>query len=630
MIFSLKNLSNIIPALKSTVLRFPLPLFCVISATVIVLLLFHDSEYIKSVFEETFIFKSLASLVYGAIALTSLKLFAESKNWSVVSYLVGAAVTTMVIIGYVWAIIVDVSASTYVFFSIAVILSLMFAPYIKRSSDSASIWYFNYQTGVAIFFAGLASTILGIGLSLIVVSVEYLFEIEIPDKIFGDVWIFSWGILFSIYLLSSLAREFDYEDESCGFPKGVSFITNYILVPLMFAYMFILYAYFIKITVQWELPRGNLGWMITIFGSVGIITKLLAYPIRNQGTRLLALFDKYYYYALIVPILLLVIALGVRINDYGITEPRYGVALLGVWFSSVILLTFIKKENVNIKHVPMILATLAILASFGPWGAANVSLNSQANLFEKILTKHQLLVNGQVIKSTTELPLEDRKTLSSIADYLSQRDKEKNRIKPLFKTLLAEAGSKDGTSPPLKWGKDYLNLMGVIYINRVYSDPNSDHFTYTIKTYTEHIMVDTSGFDFVGHDTFYLHGDNTTTSEFKMHYGDKHEVVTVEFDGQFFIVKTEAGDTVKLDLSILILELRKEGSKISVVDTEKKRSGRIQLKLEHMNKLILTQRSKEGSFKIRLLLEEVRGKITGDSDVKITNIKYVLMFERED
>lgn len=609
MLLSIKNLGNIIPSVRETFLRFPLAFICSIAATLLGFLLLHNVEIIN----DTFVIKCVASLVYGAIALTALKLLVESERWSLRRHIVAIVIVTAVIIAYVWGIFVAQTASTYIYFSLAVCLSLLFSAYLKRTSDSASVWYFNYRNGVAVFFAGMAAPILGIGLSLILASVGYLFEIEIESKAYGDVWLLSWGVLFPVYILANIARDFDYEDESCAFPKGVSFITNYILVPLMFAYMFILYAYFLKITVQWELPRGNLGWMITTFGTIGIITKLLAYPIRNNGTRFLRLFDRYYYYALLVPILLLAIAIGVRINDYGVTEQRYGVVLLGLWFLSVALLTFIKKERFHIKYVPIILASFAMLASFGPWSAAQVSLNSQASRFEALLDQHHLLHNGQAIKSETELPFEDRKTLSSIADYLGKEKFRLKRIKPMFKTLIDEAISKNVKCCDDIEGEKFIELLGISYIDRweIKEDPRS--FNYKTKSYSDNILLQVSGFDYVAQNSFYSYNMDTPKTRSKIYHINGQQDINVGFDGALFTVKTKSGDNTEFDLTALITDLRMQNiTHVTATD---------------QHKLILTHTSTRGSFKARLLLEGIGGKIRKGKDIKINNLQYVLMLK---
>lgn len=620
MLFSIKNPANIIPTIRDTFLRFPLPFICALVSTLIALLLVRDINYVSS----WSVLRLFSSLVYATIALTSLKLLVESKNWSLTRHLIGVVIITAVIVGYVWAVFVESTPSTYIYFSLAVGLSLLFSAYIKRSGDSASIWYFNYQNAVAVFFAGLSAVIFGLGLSFILVSVAYLFEIKISIEVYRDVWLLSGGSLFSIYILSNIAKEFDYDNESCAFPKGVSFITNYILVPLMFAYMFVLYAYFIKITVQWELPRGNLGWMITSFGTIGIITKLLVYPIRNSGTRLLALFDKYYYYTLIVPILLLAISIGVRINDYGVTEERYGVVLLGVWFSSVILLTFVKKDRFHIKYVPMILAVLAILASFGPWGAVEVSLSSQTSRLESLLTKHNLMLNGQAIKTKVELSFEDRKTLSSMTDYFTAERYRQKRIRPLFETLIAEALSKETDCCKYRYSlnhKDFIELLGLNYVYGGQSEDYANYINYEKNTHLNDRFHDVSGFDYAG--TIFLSRDRKNRIEHEPHTYliSEHESITVELDHKFLIVRSESGDTAEFDLSGHMLELKKQGvGKIDSADYNTIESA-------DYKKLSLTKNSVKGSFKARILLQRIRGEVIKGNAIYITEVEGVLMLK---
>lgn len=610
MFFSIKNLGNVVPALRETFLRFPLPVICSIAATLLALLLIHDVELAA----RSFIVRCVASLVYGTVALTSLKLLAESKRWSLIRYLVASVVVAVIVVAYVWGIYVESAISTYIYFSLAVGLSLLFAPYIKRSSRADSVWYFNYQNAVAVFFGGLAAVILGMGLSLILLSIRYLFEIKIASEAFADVWALSWGVLFPLYILANVAKKFDYENEGCGFPKGVSFIANYILVPLMLAYMLILYAYFLKIVLQWELPRGNLGWMIIAFGTIGIVTKLLAYPIRNEGTRFLRLFDHYYYYALIVPILLLALAIGVRINDYGVTEQRYGVVLLGTWFAAVVLLTFVKRDRFHIKHVPMLLTLLAILASFGPWSATNVSLHSQLSRFEALLSKHRLLENGQAVRVSGDIPFEDRKTLSSIADYLGKMEYRRQHIEPLFKTLMDEADTKEDHDSKMH-GSQFIALLGIEYVNRWQVEKDVSAFNYQLNSYSENVMLDVAGFDYVGRGNFYLYGKNAVIpgKTFTLYANNGHQKLTVKFDGKLFEVATVSGDNAGFDLAGHIKTLRAQDV-LTFKDAER-------------NRMELAADSAAGEFTARLLLEHVSGKVTQEDAMDIGNLKYALMLK---
>ena len=619
--FKLKNLTTVIPVIKDTVLRFPLVMICVFSATILSLLIFHN---IVSFGKENNI-HAMATLILSGLSLVSLKLLVESKSWSRRNHLVGAAIVVTVINLFTWEIIVNAAGSVYLFLSLAVILTIIFAPYIKQHSSMASVWYFNYQTGVAVFFAAVATAILGAGLSLILVSSAYLFEIKIPGKLYGDVWILSWGILFSIYFLANISKEFDFKEDSCGFPRGIRFITNYIMVPLMWAYMAILYAYVFKIIFQWELPRGNLGWMITTFGTVGIVTKLLAYPIRNEGTFLLKLFDKYYYYALVIPIILLGVAIGVRINDYGLTESRYGVVLLGIWFSSVAIITFIKKEQFHIKYVPMLVALLAFFASFGPWGAVELSLNSQLTRFKTVLDKHGLLVDNQAVKTKGQLSFDERKSLSSIADYLSQRQYRYDRIKPMFENLIAETERKKKENEKkikksshqhistVHRGEELLGMMGIDYVNRWTKVANDSSFSYYSNAYRDldTNMLPVSGYDYIGKG--YM--SSYSNKEFKIYtitHNGKKKPIQFDNDGENILIHVD-NDRAIFNYKKFTLDLRNKGI---VTKTT-----------QNNHHFIVDVDSEDNRFKVKLNIESIHGKATADNNIKVNSLHYLFLLK---
>jgi len=611
MLFNLRNWGSVIPFVKETFLRFPLVLLCALGATFLALLMVHHVELIN----KSNLVKIYSTLIFATIGLTSLKLLVESEKWSVTKYTMGVVIVLAVIVLFVWTVFIEKTASTYLFFSLALTTSLLIAPYINRESTQASFWYFNYKTGVAVFFAVVATIVLGAGVSLSLLSIGYLFEVKIYSKLYADIWVMSWGILFTVYLLANIAKEFDFEEENCSFPKGISFITNYILVPLMWAYMAILYAYFFKIIIQWELPRGNMGWVITAFGSIGILTKLLAYPIRNDGTRLLVLFDKYYYYALIVPIILLGVAIGVRINNYGITESRYAVILLGIWFTLVTLLTVIKKDRFHIKYVPILFAILAFFASFGPWGAVEMSINSQVSRFESVLIKNNLLVNGQAVKLQGDLSFTERKTISSIADYLTVNDNRFKRIKPWFKTLLSESGTDEITTKRRRGSKDLIGLMGVDYLNR-WNGKNTkqlNSFTYGAgNTNLSKAMINVSGYDFVGRGYLYTKS-KAKIKLYKFKHNEKNKVLKLTGTNQSVIVQIDDGEQVKYDIANVVRELRDK--KENMITPANK------------VKLTLTQSSTGGDVKIQLRLEKIQGKVTADNKIDISTVRYFIMLK---
>lgn len=304
----------------------------------------------------------------------------------------------------------------------AIALLLLVSPFVLRKGSEDALWSFVYKSGIAVIFGGISTLILAGGLSAILASIGYLFDIRIADKIYGDIWTLGGFVFFPLYILAGLPRHFDDETPARDIPAPVSFIANYLLVPLMLVYTGILYAYGLKIILQWQLPRGNLAYMVMGFGAVGVLTHLAIHPLRTRGTMLLRFYDRAFYLLLPVPLLLLLAGIWTRIADYGITEPRYTIALILVWLAVLAGMKIFKSRHFHLKYAPLTLAALCLLASFGPWSASNASLKSQLTKLEQHLHSVGVLTaDGKVQKATKGAPHETRFAMTSILAYLIDR-----------------------------------------------------------------------------------------------------------------------------------------------------------------------------------------------------------------
>jgi hypothetical protein len=58
-----------------------------------------------------------------------------------------------------------------------------------------------------------------------------------------------------------------------------------VLVPLLLGYAVILHAYTIKILIEWNLPKGRLGWMVVSYGTSLAITALRAVRAPRSPSR---------------------------------------------------------------------------------------------------------------------------------------------------------------------------------------------------------------------------------------------------------------------------------------------------------------------------------------------------------
>lgn len=314
---------------------------------------------------------------------------------------------------------------TFLFAAIALFLTV--SPFAVRKANEDQLWTFVYKSAIAVLFGGLSTLILTLGLIAVFASLGYLFGLEIFSLIYIPIWKLGWFLFFPLYIMASLPRDFNDDTAACAIPAPVSFIANYLLVPLMLVYTCILYAYGLKIILQWELPRGNLAYMVMGFGAVGVLTHLAIHPLRTRGTPLLRFYDRAFYLLLPVPLLLLLAGIWTRISDYGITEPRYAVTLSFVWLAILAALKIFKTGSFHFKYAPLSLAALCLIAAYGPFSASNTALNSQwAQLESRLQAAGVLTADGTVQKSTQTVSREDRRAISSILEYLVQDRRHQN------------------------------------------------------------------------------------------------------------------------------------------------------------------------------------------------------------
>ncbi|MEZ0224530.1 MAG: DUF4153 domain-containing protein [Alphaproteobacteria bacterium] len=428
--------------LRDAFTRFPLSVVCAATGTVLSMLAVHE---IKPLSEEN-LSRAMLFLGMGMVFFTAVRLYAEGSR------IPGARAAALTGIGgaalLALTFVPDHMTVMHGFVLSALSLSMLFAPYIGRAATEDSVWYYNYLNGISLAVAGLSTFILCLGLCAIVGSMDYLlYDMKLSGKIYGHIWIFGAGFFGPVMFMHQISRQFDFEKSECVLLPGIYFIANFLVVPLILIYTWVLYVYFLKMGWQWELPKGKLAYMVTGFGSLGIAARLAVFPMRDSGTVLLRQFYKYFYFLLIVPVILLAIGLYTRVSQYGITEERYAIGICLAWLTGLTVWNIAKPKFSHIKHVPMVLACLFLFGAIGPWGAVPVSVASQAARLENLLSQAGVLgAEGKITKLAQEAPFELRKNISSVLDYMYEgHQKSIEKWTQPFLAVIEEKRKKDGS-----------------------------------------------------------------------------------------------------------------------------------------------------------------------------------------
>lgn len=302
------------------------------------------------------------------------------------------------------------------FLAIAHLLSAT-APYLKRGRVE-DFWEFN-KTLFANFIVGAVyALILYAGLALAILAVDQLFDLNIDSEIYVHLFLLLGLIFFTAFFLHHFPKDYETEDDEYTYTTVFVNLCKFILIPIVGLYFLILYVYGAKIIAMWELPTGWVSSLVIGFSVAGIFTYLLNYRLPAfDSTDAVRLYHKWFWPVLLPLTVLLFVAIGRRINDYGITEERFYVAYTGLWLL-VMGLYFLFSKNDNIKFIPLSLAVFILLAVVGPFSANRVARRSQVTILRELLTKNGRFNGTQVQKRTTMLTGEDAERIISAMSYL--------------------------------------------------------------------------------------------------------------------------------------------------------------------------------------------------------------------
>jgi hypothetical protein len=342
--------------------------------------------------------------------------------------------------------------SSHLFLFAGLLPLLMIAGFLRRDAKQGALWLFNLRLGLAALLALIVALIFAGGISAIIESLNFLFGAGISSNAHEHVWATAAALIGPLYGLSLLPTNLEEEVTLAGttdtlLARGVSVLVNYVMVPLAIIYTLILHAYAVKIALSGALPEGQIGLMVTIFALGGTATWLIAWPWRETGSWLLRFFMRYWFWFTIVPVILLAIAIRERVSTYGVTPDRYGIIIVAIWLALVAVYLAIRRNRADMRLLLGGFALLLIVGSTGPWGANNLSIESQfTRLVGFLQTEKALTPDGKVIEKPAPFSDQNRQEIDNILWTLNNMG-GLGKLAPLF------AGRKDDpfTNAADKW-----------------------------------------------------------------------------------------------------------------------------------------------------------------------------------
>ena len=369
------SLSAVIDRFGQSFKRFPLAMLLVIFLTCF--LIYHNHGGRPGAKLEFFLIFYPAT---GALLAVALSLLTEDFMSRI------AAVLTQVVLHAAWF---GVSAYLAQFdrFSIpqmiavsATVASFGFAIFLLcfyRRNLEMPFWNFSIRTLASLALSAAIGAVLTFWLMLLLESLRMLFGIQVNyNEICMDIWTVCMVLLApSLFMILIPKGENKYLADVPEFSRFSKGVLQYLFLPLLGLYMITLYAYAIKILMQWSLPVGGVSYLVS--GSMVLMVLLIyiTYPIQHlEGNKLFKAVTRWLPVVMLPLLALMTVAIGRRLSDYGITVSRLYLLVFNLWCYAVCL-WLIFTRNKRIWLIPASFALILFLISVGPQSIPNVTLN---------------------------------------------------------------------------------------------------------------------------------------------------------------------------------------------------------------------------------------------------------------
>ncbi|MDQ3141231.1 MAG: DUF4153 domain-containing protein [Bacteroidota bacterium] len=408
---------SIFDSIKRSLVRFPLTIVSALVGSCLYFYLIEEKPF------EGALAKLVLTTHLGIALFTAIQLFWESRTFQEIVRWVFYAIGILILTAFYLSIEdvnFEITAHQFVLSLICCHLLVSFASFTKTHSNE-SFWIFNQECFFQFCIGLLYSAVLIAGLEGAVAAIRALFEFEWYRDIYFDIPIAILGIFNTIFWTSRIPIKFNEQTIDFARPKFVLNLTKFILIPISLLYFAILYAYGLKIIVQWNLPQGWVSSLCIGFSLVGMLTYLLNFILPNYDSGKHIHFYKKYFFYLIIPILvLMLVAIERRISDYGITEERYYILSMAILLSAISLYYIISRKD-DLRIIPISLFIVCLIAAYGPLSAWNTSIRSQVARFKAPLERVQLQGDQDLRSVLDSLTYDEKVNMSSILRYLNER-----------------------------------------------------------------------------------------------------------------------------------------------------------------------------------------------------------------
>ncbi len=410
----LVNIKKLLINLYSSLKRFPYTIaFSTATTIMLIILVNYKSSFTTDTMDNLTKITMTTALGFPLFLFLSLlfERFDDLKRMTKIFILLGTVALLSLYYFYLLNELNPVASIRYIAVSLTLyLIALLIHYFYRREKFELYILHLVSRALITITY----SVVIYIGLIATLFTLDKLLGLPVSPQLNTSTWFMVVGIFAPVFLLAGIPtykQEFDVED----YPEFLKIMFLYIIMPLVSVYTVILYLYFIKILINWQLPQSLITHLVIWYSAISLAIIFSISPLSKKNKWVMT-FNLYFPKVILPLLIMMFFAIGIRIYEYGITENRYYVILLGLWIFGIMLYYNLIDRKRNII-LPLSLALLSFLSVFGPWSSFSISINSQNKRFEEILYRNKMIKNEQFIKNIGRINQNDKKEINAIITY---------------------------------------------------------------------------------------------------------------------------------------------------------------------------------------------------------------------
>ena len=338
---------------------------------------------------------SIYPMAATMIALTISLVQESRKKFGIIPHVVAEAVWLAVSIALTFYFVSTnndtehtYDLETGLFIYTTAFLSIFVAPFFKQK-DENGFWVFLMKNAKAAVIAGAISAVLLIAIEGFLFGFFNLFDIK-PSSIRPFIYsaIICSCTIFPILFFSGIPSIDECLQEAPALNKFQTSANKFLFLPVISLYIILLYAYIAKIIIQWEMPKGMVSYLVSASMMLMLLRVTLTLPERinpkpSFEKKLLKILPA----ACIPLVILMSVGIMRRISDYGISEDRYYIAAVNIFYYIIIAILLIDKIRCKSKYIAIVFCSMFFIATNGPLSAINVTHRVWINSIETALAE---------------------------------------------------------------------------------------------------------------------------------------------------------------------------------------------------------------------------------------------------